>query len=106
MDARNKDDLRDFLIEVFGSKAQKWTMTDRMFELTFERLRDSGSCSDLMDLVPRPYAIGKQPIKWLSKEIRGQVIRQLKDRKKHYATCLAAVSWHSAHKFSMASQGI
>ena len=106
MDVRDKDNLKSFLIEVFGPKASRWTMTDRMFELTFELLRSSGSCSDLMDLVPRPYALGKQPIKWLSKEIRGVVVRKLKERQGHYSSCLKTAAWHASHKFEMASQGI
>jgi hypothetical protein len=106
MDVRDRENLQDFLVEVFGAKARRWTMTDRMFELTFELLKASGSCSDLMDLVPRPYALGKQPIKWLTKEVRGVILRKLKERQRHYSSCLKTAAWHSAHKFEMASQGI
>jgi hypothetical protein len=106
MDVRDRENLKEFLIEVFGSKASRWTMTDRMFELTFDLLNSSGNCSDLMDLVPRPYAIGKEPIKYLSGQIRSSFVRKLKERKRHYSVCMNTAAWHSSHRFEMASQGM
>ena len=42
---------------------------DRMFELAFELLKASGSCSDLMDLVPRPYALGSSQLSGYQKKL-------------------------------------
>lgn len=106
MDHVNKDDLKEFLITLFGNKARRWEMNDKIFNLTFELVAASQSCSDAIDLVPRPMPLGSAPIKWLTKEARGIFLRKLKDKKENYAMCLKAAAYTMSFKFDMAAQGI
>lgn len=50
--------LKRFLVKVYGAQANSWAMNDKVFDVTYQLLEESSKCSDIMDLVPRPYAPG------------------------------------------------
>tara|TARA_B110000211_G_C13913502_1_gene479417 strand:- start:38 stop:358 length:321 start_codon:yes stop_codon:yes gene_type:complete len=106
MDLHEQDDLRGFLVSLFGNQAQAWPMSDKMFNLTFELLAESASCSSLMDLVPRPFPIGGQPISWLKKEIRSAFLRSLKNDSSHYVVCIRAAALQKVREFQLAAMGV
>lgn len=106
MDLHESDDLRAFLVSLFGNQANNWPMSEGIFNLTFELVSESGQCSGAMDVVPRPLPYGKAPFKWMSKELRGMFLRNLKENKEQYVTCLKAAAYRMAHQFHMAAQGI
>ena len=106
MDLYESDDLRVFLVSLFGNQANNWPMTESIFDLTFELVSESGDCSGAMDLVPRPIPFGKQPFKWMSKELRGAFLRDLKENKEQYVICLKAAAYRMAGQFRLASQGV
>lgn len=84
--------LKEFLANLYGPQVQTWRMSNGVFDLTYKMLKKSGKCSDLMDLVPRPMPYGQSAVKWLAKEVRKAILRQLKERKEHYTACVKAVS--------------
>ncbi len=106
MDLHERDDLRAFLVALFGNMASGWPMTEQMFNLTYELVSESASCSKAMDYVPRPLPPGREPFKWLTKEVRGVFLRQLKQDKDHYALCLSAAAYRMSTRFQMAAQGV
>jgi len=105
MDITDRENLKEFLHSLYGSQVNTWGMSDGVFEVVLEMLKESSSCSDLMDLVPRPHALGKAPLKYLSKEARSIIIRKLKERKEYYSYCLTTVSRNYRTKVQMASMG-
>lgn len=103
MTLEEKEYLREFLEGLYGKKVQSWLMDERMFELTMKLISESASCSDLMDLVPRPMSPGKSALKWMKAEARKLFLRQLATRKDHYSVCLKAAAYHMAFDFEMAA---
>lgn len=101
-----KQDLKLFLINVYGPQARSWTINDEMFNLTYKMLSESGKCSDVMDLVPRPISVGQNPAKWLTKQVRSMILRKLKDRKGHYAICVKTSALKMKTSFLMIDAGI
>jgi hypothetical protein len=98
--------LRKFLVKVYGSQAKTWTMDEGMFKLTFKMLQKSKKCSDLVDLVPRPMAPGKGPLKYISRQVRKIILRKLKDRKGYYAMCVKSPAYRMRKKFIEESLGL
>ncbi len=105
MELQEKDNLREFLYSLYGNQVNSWNMSEEVFNITFTMIQQSSACSDAMDLVPRPLAVGRAPIKWLAKEVRKAFLRKLKDRKQYYQSCLnmAAVGYKT--KLHMAAMG-
>lgn len=103
---QEKKNVKEFLVSVYGPKVQTWEITSGIFDLTYDMLKKSKKCSDLMDLVPRPMPYGQSATRWLAKEVRKALIRQLKERKEHYTTCVKAVAYHMTTKFEMERNGI
>ena len=68
MDLHEQDDLRVFLVTLFGNRANSWPMSEKMFDLTFELIAESSGCSNAMDLVPRPLPLGGSPTNGLKKK--------------------------------------
>lgn len=101
-----KQNLKSFLIDIYGPQVNSWPMNTRIFDLTFELLEQSGECSDLMDLVPRPLPPGKSASKWIKKQVREALLRKLKKRKKHYVACVNTAAWKMKTEFNMAAQGL
>ncbi len=106
MDLHEQQDLREFLASLFGPQANGWPMNDGIFNLTYELVSESSACSDIMDYVPRPLPPGREPIKWLTKQVRETFLRALKDRKEHYVACLKAAAYRMKFRFVEAAMGI
>lgn len=106
LDIIEVEQLKSFLVELFGDKANHWNMSSEIFDLTYELISESSECTDAMRWVPHPHPLGSSPIRWMSKEIRRKFIQALKDNKEHYKTCLSTAAYRMATKFEMASQGI
>lgn len=106
MDLHEKDDLRAFLVSLYGAQVNGWPMNDQIFNLTYELVSESSSCSDAMDYVPRPLTPGREPIKWVTKQAREMFLRTLKERKDHYVICLKATAYTMKMKFVEASMGV
>lgn len=96
-----KKQLKEFLQSVYGPQVQSWQMNSGVFDLTYGMLKKSEKCSDLMDLVPRPMPYGQSAAKWLAKEVRKALLRQLKERKQHYTACVKSVSLSMKTEFYM-----
>ncbi|HHC7356250.1 TPA: hypothetical protein ACN30S_005022 [Vibrio campbellii] len=101
-----KQDLKSFLVNVYGPQARNWAINDEMFNLTYKMLSESGKCSDLMDLVPRPISVGENPAKWLSKQVRSMILRKLKGRKGHYTVCVKTSAIKMKTNFLMIDAGL
>lgn len=106
MDINDRDNLKEFLIELYGNQAKRWAINENVFQIVHKMINESSACTDLMDLVPRPHALGKAPIKYLTKEVRSSVIRKLKERKQHYKSCMQMVAIHYKNPIHMAAIGI
>lgn len=106
MDYHDRDNLKEFLVSLYGGKAKRWPMNERMFNLTFELISASSSCTGVMNLVPRPHPYGQAPFKWLRAEARKAFLREISKRKEHYVACLQAAALRKASEFEMAAQGI
>jgi hypothetical protein len=57
MDINDRENLREFIIELYGPQARSWPMNETVFNIIYNMLKESSGCSDLMDLVPRPHAL-------------------------------------------------
>lgn len=101
-----KQDLRTFLSTVYGPQANSWNINASVFNQTYKMLHESRKCSDLMDLVPRPMAPGQAPIKYIAKNVRGILLRKLKDNKQHYKVCIGTSALKAKTKIHMAAMGL
>ncbi|ELK8311092.1 hypothetical protein JKP28_20485 [Vibrio vulnificus] len=106
LSVEEKQNLKSFLVNVYGPQANNWKMSDEIFNLTYQMLSESGKCSDVMDLVPRPLAVGQNPTKWLTTQVRSMILRKLKDRKGHYAICVKTSALKFKTSFIMADTGL
>ncbi len=106
LDTHEQQDLKEFLVALFGNQAQGWPMNEGVFNLTYELVQESSSCSDLMDLVPSPHAYFSNPMSWMKKQAREIFLRALKDRKDHYVICLKASAVKMVRQFQMAAAGV
>lgn len=106
MDVNDRDNLKEFLIELYGPQARQWSMNQNVLNIVYKMIGDSQGCSDLMDLVPRPHALGKAPIKYLTKEIRSSILRKLKKRKEYYKSCMNMVAVNYKTHIHMAAIGL
>ncbi len=105
MDMQERDDLRAFLLGLYGAQVNSWNMSDEVFNIAFKMVRESSSCSDAMDLVPRPLPVGVAPINWLKGQARKAFLRQLKNRKEYYVSCLNYIKLHYRTHITMAGRG-
>lgn len=106
MDINDRENLKEFLVELYGAQAKQWSINESVFNLVNKMINESSACSDLMDNVPRPHALGKAPIKYITKEIRSTIIRKLKDRKEHYSACMQVVAVHYKSQVHMSAIGL
>ncbi|OUS25995.1 hypothetical protein A9Q99_19655 [Gammaproteobacteria bacterium 45_16_T64] len=106
MDLYEKQDLQEFLVFLFGKQAKNWPMNEGIFNLTYELVEESSSCSSAMDYVPRPVPYGTNPFKWLTKQAREAFVRELKDNKEQYVVCLRAAAVRMVRRFQMESMGV
>jgi len=106
MDLYERDDLKEFLIELFGSKARGWPMNEQMFNLTYELVIESNRCSGMMDFVPRPMPPGVSAMRYLADQARGIFLRTIRQNKKQYVSCVKQVSRNMATQFLEAAYGV
>ena len=59
-----QENLKAFLVSVYGNQARSWEMNDEVFNQTIYMLQESNKCTDLMDFVPRPMPLGANPISY------------------------------------------
>jgi len=105
MDMHERQDLNDFLVTLYGSRASKWPMNEQIFNLTYRLVAESGLCSGMMDFVPRPMPPGASPMRYLAKELRGIFLRTIRQNKRQYISCIKAVALKMKNDFDLAAQG-
>ncbi|WP_257973023.1 hypothetical protein, partial [Vibrio parahaemolyticus] len=101
-----KRNLKTFWISLYGPQANQWPVNADMFDLTYKLLEESKKCSDLIDMVPRPMAVGQSPMSWLSSEVRGRLLRTLRNNKEHYVLCVKPASLKMKTQFAMKASGL
>ena len=106
MDLYERQDLKDFLVELYGNKANGWPMNEQIFNLTYELVVESGLCSGMMDLVPRPMPPGVSAMKYLAKQARGIFLRMISQNKQQYVVCVNQVARNMASRFIEAALGV
>lgn len=100
-----KKEFRGFLEVIYGSQVNRWNINVEVLKLFEVLIRKSETCSQSMDLVPRPFVAGNA-IKWASKQARKAVLRILKRKEKQYFVCLRAAGLGMKREFELASLGI
>jgi len=106
MNLYEREDLQDFLVSLYGPQANGWPMNEKIFNLTYELVAESGQCSGMMDFVPRPMPVGASPFRYLAKELRGIFLRTIRQNKKQYIACIKIISLKMATRFQEAARGI
>ena len=106
MDTVDKANLREFLRSFYGPAVDHWQMNDGVFDVLVRMLQASGRCSDLVDLVPRPMKPGQTAAKWLSREIRSQLLRNIHKRREYYRVCLERAVINLRTDFELAGRGL
>ncbi|WP_219583252.1 hypothetical protein, partial [Vibrio parahaemolyticus] len=87
-------------------QANQWPVNADMFDLTYKLLEESKKCSDLIDMVPRPMVVGQSPMSWLFSEVRGRLLRTLRNSKEHYVLCVKPASLKMKTQFAMKASGL
>jgi len=105
MDLYERQDLKDFLVKLFGNKVNGWNMNEGVFNLTYELVAESGLCSGMMDFVPRPMPYGVSPMRYLKKELRGIFLRSISKNKDQYIICIRAAAFKMTTRFQEAAMG-
>ena len=106
MSPYEQEDIRKILSRVYSPEiAGRWVINDLMAETLLEMSSQLSNCSKLMDLVPRPLPSGSRPLRYISREARKALIRQLKDDET-YITCIIAGAAAYRSKFEAASLGL
>jgi hypothetical protein len=105
MDLHERQDLKDFLVSLYGSKANKWPINESIFNLTYKLVAESGLCSGMMDFVPRPMPPGASAMKYLAKQARGIFLRTIRQNKKQYISCIKTVALKMRNDFDLAAMG-
>lgn len=105
IDKQEEIQFQELMEPIFGKQVYSWTVNIKVLELFEELIATSSSCSKYMDMVPRPFYFGNS-IKWISKQARNAVIRNLKQGDKNYLICLRVSGLKMKHQFVMASRGI
>ncbi|WP_219587173.1 hypothetical protein, partial [Vibrio parahaemolyticus] len=101
-----KRNLKTFWISLYGPQANQWPVNADMFDLTYKLLEESKKCSDLIDMVPRPMVVGQSPMSWLFSEVRGRLLRTLRNSKEHYVLCVKPASLKMKTQFAMKASGL
>lgn len=106
MDLHERQDLKDFLVTLYGSKASRWPMNEQIFNLTYKLVAESGLCSGMMDFVPRPIPPGASAMKYLAKQLRETFLRTIAQNKNQYIVCTKIVALKMVNKFEEAATGM
>ena len=106
MDLYERQDLKDFLISLYGNKANAWPMNEKIFNLTYKLVAESGLCSGMMDFVPRPMPPGVSAIKYLAKQLRETFLRAISQNKEQYVICVKHAARNMRFEFDMAARGL
>lgn len=100
-----QDDIRSILRRVHSPEiVSRWNINERVAETLLEISAQIGNCSKVMDLIPRPMPAGSRSMRYISKEARRALIRQLKDDES-YIICIKAASAGYRTQFEEASAG-
>lgn len=106
MDLHNQDDLRAFLVSVFGNQAKTWNMNEEVFNLTHELIKKTGRCSSAIDLVPRPMKPGQSAFKILTDLARRTFLRHINQNKDIYVLCTTSIARDMVRRFQLASMSL
>jgi len=106
MGLHERQDLKAFLVSLFGSKANHWPMNEQIFNLTYKLVAESGLCSGMMDFVPRPMPPGASPMRYLAKQLREMFLRTIRQNKDQYIVCVKATAYRMSREFEMAASGL
>jgi len=63
------DEMRYVLGTLFGGQTANWKINAEVYELFGQLAEKSGTCTDAVDLLPRPYS-GPPTLKWAMKQVR------------------------------------
>ncbi len=101
---------REYTIAIlnFFWPSQKLTsdqITERLVNFAADTLESASTCSDNMDLVPRPVGIKPNP-KWALKQIRKIGKRFIKNDPKIYFICKKSVAYSKRGDFNNALAGL
>lgn len=106
MSPYEQDDIRHILNRIYSPEiAGRWEVNERVAETLLEMSSELSNCSKLMDLVPRPMPPGSRPLRYLSKEARKALMRQLKDDET-YISCVKIGATAYRSQFEAASLGL
>lgn len=106
MNLYERQDLKDFLVPLYGERVKSWHMNEQLFNLTYELVAESGLCSGMMDFVPRTMPYGVSSMRYLAKEIRGIFLRTISQNKKQYIACIKGVAIKMRSQFDEAARGL
>ncbi len=106
MDLHERQDLKSFLVALYGPQANGWPMNEKIFDLTYELVALSGRCSGVMDFVPRPMPYGINPMRYLKKELREMFLRAISKNKDQYIVCVKGAAGGMSTKFKEAALGL
>lgn len=106
MSPYEQEDIRHILSRVYSPAiAGRWEINDRVAETLLEMSSELSNCSKLMGLVPRPMPPGGRPLRYISKEARKALIRQLKEDET-YISCVKVGAAAYRSQFEAASMGM
>jgi len=105
MNLLERQDLKDFLVSLYGNKVKGWPMNEQIFNLTYKLVAESGLCSGMMDFVPRPMPYGVSPLRYLKKELRGIFLRTIRQNKDQYIICIKHAARNMRAEFELAARG-
>jgi len=80
-------------------------MNEKLFNLTYKLVQESGQCSAGMDFVPRPMPPGASAMKYLKKQVREIFLRAINKNKDLYVICVKAAAFQMASDFKLAGNG-
>ena len=86
------DEMRYVLATRYGGQTATWKINAEVYELFGQLVEKSGTCTDAVDLLPRPYS-GPPTLKWAMKQVRQGLIRYFKSQRgQHYLMCMRAAA--------------
>ncbi|WP_148707064.1 hypothetical protein [Marinobacter sp. F3R11] len=106
MDIYDREHLKQFLVTLFGQQAASWHPNEQLFNLTYELVEESGSCSEAIKYVPGPLGPARNAYKWMAREARSKFLQALSENRDHYTICIGAAAYRMVHRFQLAAQGV
>ena len=97
--------LKRALRPLFGPQVDNWQMNEKVLELYGELLSKSRTCSEAMDLVPRPYT-GFGAKAYIRRELKRIARAATGEKKGMYISCLKGAAYGMKNRFHMAASGL